>query len=85
VSASTGQDGGGDIAIASSYTNAIDLSDVSPQPDSETATEGRIVLSYQNRLPAQVELSVAPQTIGVHRATIWVRGRPVSFRQVVYP
>jgi hypothetical protein len=28
---------------------------------------------------------VFPQTIGVHRATIWVRGRPVSFRQVVWP
>ena len=85
VSPSTQQGGGGDIAIASSYTDAIDLGDVTPQPDSETATGGRIVLSYQDRLPAQVDVSVFPQTIGIHRATIWVRGRPVRFRQVVYP
>jgi hypothetical protein len=85
VSPSTQQGGGGDIAIASSYTDAIDVSDVTPQPDSETATSDRIVLSYQDRLPAQVEINVAPQNVGVHRATLWVRGRPVSFRQVVWP
>ena len=85
VSPSTQQGGGGDIALATSYTDAIDLSEVTPQPDSETATSNRIVLSYQDRLPAQVEINVAPQTIGVHRATLWVRGRPVSFRQVVWP
>jgi hypothetical protein len=85
VSPSTQQGGGGDIAIASSYAGAISVNQVTPQPDSETATSDRIVLSYQNRLPAQVQISVFPQTIGVHRATIWVRGRPVSFRQVVWP
>jgi hypothetical protein len=85
VTPSTRQGGGGDIAIASSYADAIDIGNVTPQPDSETATGDRIVLSYQNRLPAQVEVSVFPQTIGIHRATIWVRGRPVSFRQVVWP
>jgi hypothetical protein len=67
VSPSTQQGGGGDIAIASSYANAIQVGNVTPQPDSETATGDRIVLSYQSRLPAQVEIGVAPQTIGVHR------------------
>ena len=85
VSPSTRQGGAGDIAIASSYADAIDISDVTPQPDSETATGDRIVLSYQDRLPAQVQVSVFPQTIGIHRATVWVRGRPVSFHQVVWP
>ena len=85
VSPSTQQGGGGDIAVASSYANAIDVTDVTPQPDSETATSGRIVLSYQSRLPAQVQIGLAPKTVGVHRATIWVRGRRVSFRQVVWP
>lgn len=85
VSPSTQQGGGGDIAIASSYANAIQVGNVTPQPDSETATGDRIVLSYQSRLPAQVEIGVAPQTIGVHRGTIWVRGRPLAFRQVVWP
>ena len=45
----------------------------------------RNVLAYQQRLPAQVQISLFPQRIGVHRATIWVRGRPLSFRQVVWP
>lgn len=85
VSPSTTQSGGGTIAVASSYADAIDVNDVTPQPDSETATADRIVLSYQQRLPAQVQISVFPQRIGVHRATIWVRGRPLSFRQVVWP
>lgn len=85
VSPQTRQGGGGDISIATDYTNTIQLSDVTPQPDSETANQGRIVLAYQNRLPAQVQIGIAPKTIGVHRATIWVRGRPLSFRQVVYP
>ena len=85
VSPSTAQGGGGTIAVASSYADAIDVGNVTPQPDSETATSDRIVLSYQQRLPAQVQISVFPQTIGVHRATIWVRGRPLSFHQVVWP
>jgi hypothetical protein len=84
VSPNVGQ-GGGEIAVASSYLNSIDVSDVSPQPDSETAQQDRIVFSYQNRLPAQVQIGIFPRTIGIHRATIWVRGRPLSFRQVVYP
>jgi hypothetical protein len=84
VSPQVGQ-GGGDIAVASSYDRSIDVSNVSPQPDSETAQQDRIVFSYQNRLPAQVQISVFPRTIGIHRATIWVRGRPMSFRQVIYP
>jgi hypothetical protein len=85
ISPSTQQGGGGDIALASSYADAIDISDVSPQPDSETATSDRIVLSYQSRLPAQVQIGLAPKTVGIHRATIWVRDRPLSFRQVVWP
>ena len=85
VSPSTQHGGGGTIAVASAYADAIDVSDVTPQPDSETATADRILLSYQQRLPAQVKIGVFPQTIGVHRATIWVRGQPLSFRQVVWP
>jgi hypothetical protein len=85
VSPQTQQGGGGDVAVSTAYTSAIQLSDVTPQPDSETAEQDRIVLAYQNRLPAQIQIGIAPKTIGVHRATIWVRGRPLSFHQVVYP
>jgi hypothetical protein len=80
-----GGSGGGDIELASSYLSSIDVSDVSPQPDSETARGDRLVLSYQDQLPDQVQITVFPQTIGVHSAQLWVGGRTVSFRQVVYP
>jgi hypothetical protein len=85
VSPSTQQGGGGDIAVSQSYANSIDVANVTPQPDSESSQSDRIVLSYQDRLPAQVEIQLFPRTIGVHEATIWVRGRPLSFHQVVYP
>jgi hypothetical protein len=73
------------IAIAQSFLDATSLSDVSPQPDSETARGGRVVLSYQGSLPDEVELQLAPEDIGVHRATVWVGGVPVRFRQVTWP
>jgi hypothetical protein len=85
ISPDTRQGGGGEIAIDESYADDIEVADVTPQPDSETARGDRLVLAYQDRLPAQVQIQVFPRTIGVHRATIWVRGRPVSFHQVVYP
>jgi hypothetical protein len=73
------------IAIDAAYTNATQLSDVTPQPDSETATGGRIVFSYQGSRPAQVAIDVLPQTIGVHRASIWVDGVRARLRQVTWP
>jgi hypothetical protein len=73
------------VAIAQSYLNATGLAGVSPQPDSETARGNRVVLTWQGSLPDQIQLQVAPQTIGVHRATIWVAGTPVRFRQVTWP
>jgi hypothetical protein len=76
---------GGDVSLASSYVDVIDVSDVSPQPDSETTTQDRLVLSYQDHLPAQVQITLAPRTMGVHRGRVWVRGQAVSFHQVVYP
>lgn len=85
VSATSTGGGGGDIEIASSYVDDIDVSDVSPQPDSETARGDRLVLSYQDRVPDQVQIAIFPRTIGVHRAQLWVRGRRASFHQVVYP
>jgi hypothetical protein len=75
----------GRIAISSAYTAATELSDVVPQPDSETATGGRIVLVYQGSLPSQVQLGITPETIGVHRATIWVDGARTGFRQLTWP
>lgn len=85
VSPSSTGSGGGDIELASSYVDDVEVSDVSPQPDSETARGDRLVLSYQSRMPTQVQIGVFPRTMGVHRAQIWVRGKAVSFRQVVYP
>jgi hypothetical protein len=76
---------GGTVALAQDYLNATQLGGVSPQPDSETARGGRIVLRYDGGLPDQVELQVTPRVIGIHRATLWVDGRPVSFRQVTWP
>jgi hypothetical protein len=73
------------VAVAQQFLDASSLADVSPQPDSETARGDRVVLSYQGRLPDDIELQLAPQTIGVHRATVWVAGTPVSFRQVTWP
>jgi hypothetical protein len=73
------------VAIAQSYLNATGLSGVSPQPDSETARGNRVVLTWQGSLPDQIQVQIAPQTIGVHRATIWVAGTPVRFRQVTWP
>jgi hypothetical protein len=82
---SRGAPGPATVAIAQSFLEATSLSDVSPQPDSETARGGRVVLSYQGSLPDQVELQLAPEDIGVHRATVWVGGAPVRFRQVTWP
>jgi hypothetical protein len=77
--------GPGTVAIAQAFLQATSLSDVSPQPDSETARGGRVVLSYQGSLPDEIELQLAPETIGVHQATVWVGGAPVRFRQVTWP
>jgi hypothetical protein len=73
------------VAVAQSYLDTTGLTDVSPQPDSETARGDRVVLTWQGSLPDQIVLQVAPQTIGVHRATVWVAGTPVRFRQVTWP
>ena len=85
ISPQTQSGGGGEIDISSAYLQAIQLSDVTPQPDSETERNDQLVLTFQNRLPAQVQVGISPKTIGLHEATIWVRGKPVSFHQVVYP
>jgi hypothetical protein len=77
--------GPGTVAIAQDFLDATKLGGVSPQPDSETARGGRVVLRYQGSLPDRVELQLTPEKIGVHRATIWVDGTPVSFRQVTWP
>jgi hypothetical protein len=82
---SQGAPGPPTVAIAQSFLDATSLADVSPQPDSETARGNRVVLSYQGSLPDQVELQLAPEDIGVHRATVWVGGAPVRFRQVTWP
>jgi hypothetical protein len=73
------------VAVAQSYLDTTGITGVSPQPDSETARGDRVVLTWQGSLPDDIELQVAPQTIGVHRATIWVAGTPVRFRQVTWP
>jgi hypothetical protein len=73
------------VAVAQSYLDTTPITTVSPQPDSETARGDRVVFTWQGSLPDQIELQVAPQTIGVHRATIWVAGTPVRFRQVTWP
>jgi hypothetical protein len=73
------------VAIAQTFLQATSLADVSPQPDSETARGGRVVLSYQGKLPDDIELQLAPEDIGVHGATVWVGGVPVRFRQVTWP
>lgn len=72
------------IEIAQGYLDATRLSAVSPQPDSETASSGRVVLSYEHR-PSRIELEIVPGTIGMHRATIWVDGTPTTFRQLTWP
>jgi hypothetical protein len=73
------------VAVAQSYLDTTGITNVSPQPDSETARGDRVVLTWQGSLPDQIELQVAPQTIGVHRATVWVAGTAVRFRQVTWP
>ena len=73
------------VAVAQSYLDTTPITAVSPQPDSQTARGDRVVLTWQGSLPDQIELQVAPQTIGVHRATIWVAGTAVRFRQVTWP
>jgi hypothetical protein len=82
---SQGAVGHATVAIAQGFLQATGLSDVSPQPDSETARGGRVVLSYQGSLPDEIELKLAPENIGIHQATIWVGGAPVRFRQVTWP
>jgi hypothetical protein len=80
-----GTPGPATVAIAQSFLEVTSLADVSPQPDSETARGGRVVLSYQGSLPDEIELKLAPENIGIHQATIWVGGAPVRFRQVTWP
>lgn len=77
--------GAGSVSLSESYLNSVDLSDVTPQPDSETANADRVVLTYQGGLPSQVQIGISPDNIGVHRATVWVNGNPLSFHQVILP
>lgn len=86
IQISSGSGGGPPrVTIDQGYLSALDLSDVSPQPDSETARGTRLVLSYQGSLPAQIQIGLTPKTIGVHTAAIEVGATAVRFRQVVWP
>lgn len=74
------------VAIDRGYLDGFEVGGVLPEPDSQTAREGRLLLTFEESRPSAVTIDLVPRKVGLQRAGVSVDdGEEVSFRQMVYP
>ncbi len=74
------------LAIGRDYLDGFVVDGIVPAPDAQSASERGLTLTFEDRPPDVVRMTLIPRRVGVRRARVSVdAGRPVSFRQLVYP
>jgi hypothetical protein len=75
------------IALASDYLGAFRIEQITPEPASAQAANGRIVFAFeQAEAGAGIRFHLKPQRIGAHSTELVVdSARPVTVRQFTYP
>ena len=73
------------LEISSDYLDKMSVGQISPQPDSEQQTSDHLILTFNQKPPAQIQVYVVPQKIGVRGGTFTVGGERVRIQQFVYP
>jgi hypothetical protein len=77
------------VWISSDYLSGVNVRQVVPQPDTWTAVDGGVVLTFPMTAPADemtVQVQLQPDQIGLLPGAVGVPGRqPVRFWQFIYP
>ncbi len=77
------------LAIGADYARAINITSSTPAPDHQEVGDDAIVYVYNIsslRRDARIQLRINPDTVGVVRGHIGVKGElPLLFNQFVYP
>jgi hypothetical protein len=81
----SGAHGQTSFALSNAFLQNAGSPQISPQPSNATVLPDRTVYSLPVRSSGQVQVSFSPETIGVHRVTVWAGRDLVTFRQFTYP
>lgn len=73
------------LEISSGYLDKMSIGQINPEPDSEQQTSNHLILTFDQKPPAQIQVYVVPQKIGVRGGTLTVGGERVRIQQFVYP
>ena len=77
--------GNTNVAISKNYLDKMNIGQISPNPSNVTQLPDRTVFTISQRPPAEVDIYIVPQKIGLHGGTIWTLSGKVSIHQFVYP
>lgn len=75
-----------EVALDAAYLEGFDIDEISPQPDGQSAEPDRVVLTFEERGPSTLTITLTPREIGTQRTELSVtRSGTVYLRQFVYP